>query len=346
MEVVFRRTPGIMWDLSRIMVMKLNDPEKWMDMLAMSDHPEKDRIYVDYWLSVFGDPHRDITPIFYIRKPGMECYFDDMLRNLIVEKGEELAKEDLIGYLSDTKRIRKELCLYFLGKDVSGGDLESISEQISQNTDLEVSIRMQLLSLMINLEEDMQNFVRLFNAAYDQMQREYEKRANELLDWQEHLDIPAIAKHVDTTGGVKRRGRRRELRRMIVSFVLFSKWTMWQFTHDATWVVVGTEFKPYVPKTVKQPVNIEKIGNALADDNRIKIIESILEDGAQSCVELCDKLDIAINTVMYHMEILKQARILIYHHSNGKACYCVNTQILKDTRDTLYSWVRGDELIE
>ncbi|MCR9065305.1 MAG: metalloregulator ArsR/SmtB family transcription factor [Cytophagales bacterium] len=63
---------------------------------------------------------------------------------------------------------------------------------------------------------------------------------------------------------------------------------------------------------------IEKISKALADGNRLKILQYMQRnEGKMECVETCSLLDLAQPSISHHVRKLVEAD-LIYQHKEGR----------------------------
>ena len=115
-------------------------------------------------------------------------------------------------------------------------------------------------------------------------------------------------------------------------------------TEEEVWFIIGDQYREAEEEEEELQINMEKFGNALADQHRINIIKILLSEGEKSSAELAGRLNLAVNTVGYHVDIMKKAKLLSFHNQGKTAYYRINTKLCRLATWKLQEWILGEEL--
>ena len=81
--------------------------------------------------------------------------------------------------------------------------------------------------------------------------------------------------------------------------------------------------------------------NALADNNRLRILKRISELGEQSSLEVIEDLGLSQSTVSRHLKQLTATGYLVERRCNGAKCYKLNPERIKVTLEALSAYLLG-----
>lgn len=344
MEVLFRRAPGIVYDLSQIFVTKLNDKSKWINRVIDIESKESDVNYIEFWRDQFADPDPVLAVFFYLKNENAQTYFSQIFNTVIDYSGEMVSKEDFLTYFSMDSRVKREVLEFYLGEEFDINNLREIAAKINANSEYDNDFKLLLLSFVINCDQVLDKMRTTFSRYYDQAEAIFEERANELLKRQEELNMSDVCTYIVDT--VKKRGRRKELRRSVVSMTLFSKYTFWYTNRNETgWFVIG-EFYGQEKRVqdIEPKLDMSVFGTSMGDKNRAGIIKLLLENDELNSSEIAIKLNVAINTIAYHLDIMKTAKILAHHNEGKTAYYSINTVTCEKAKEQIMEWILGENL--
>ena len=127
MQIVFKRTPGLIYDVYQALTMKLNGQSKWNSRLTNHENKQKAMIDMEYKLSQLEDPNPELAVFFYQKEPGVTNFFYEVILEVMNRSDENMTKEDIIEYLSYREHLKKRLCQYYLGESVDYHDIRALA---------------------------------------------------------------------------------------------------------------------------------------------------------------------------------------------------------------------------
>lgn len=350
MDVYFQSVPGIVYDLMQILTGKLNEDDKWMSQVADTKGEEKEIPYIKFWQDQFEKPVSQLAVFFYLKgKDANSNYFYQIFMDRLKKCGIDVDKEDFMDYLSDHERIKKEICEFYFKKEVDYDDLICISREVNGCHKLDENMKFLLLSFFIDSDLYIQKLRETFSKYFDQINGIYEAKATELRKRQEecreNLDIASICKKASISS--KKKGSKQEIRRSIVSLAVINKTALWSLINRGTgWLILGEDYYESLPEQQKTKLDVQLFCDAIADQNRIKAIELMLAEGEQSSGDLARKLNVAANTISYHMDVMRKGQ-LIKSRGAGRlrqTVYWLNPEIFSQMVDLMRKWIQGENL--
>jgi DNA-binding transcriptional ArsR family regulator len=81
--------------------------------------------------------------------------------------------------------------------------------------------------------------------------------------------------------------------------------------------------------------------NALADDNRLRILQLVSDEGEQRSQDIISRLDLSQSTVSRHLKQLVATGYLGERRCNGAKCYQLETERIKDTLQAISTFLLG-----
>jgi ArsR family transcriptional regulator len=81
--------------------------------------------------------------------------------------------------------------------------------------------------------------------------------------------------------------------------------------------------------------------NALADNNRLRILKLVSERGEQSSLDLIAALQLSQSTVSRHLKQLTATGYLAERRCNGAKCYTLNPKRIQATLQALSAYLLG-----
>lgn len=346
MEIVFRRTPGLIYDVYQALTMKLNDRNNWIRRLGDGENKEKIIIDMDYCLNQLQDPNPELAVFFKQKDEKSTNFFYEIFLTIMQESDETVTQDSFTEYLKQEDRIKNELCQYYLGCEVDYTDMHCLTQAIINTPEMDEQSKFLLLSFFINDGRYLEELREIFATYCEAMEHFYEARANALLIKQEHFCAEEACAGLKQELPIRKRGRKKEIQKCVVSFVLFNENAYWSLSknEEEVWFIIGDQYVEPVERATIQKVDMEKFGNALGDKNRIKIINIILTEGEKSSAEIAARLNIALNTVGYHLEIMKKANLLCSRNQGKTAYYWLNIPVCHMAAWELHQWVLGENL--
>ena len=350
MEFIYRKTPGLVYDMLQILTMKISNVIRWIEEESVSAYEKKHTVYEDYMLSLFPEPSSDLFVFFYRKNEGDSPYFLQIFSRLIQDKKEKIRKEDFIEYLMDVETIKADLFVYLLDQDemIETRKLDSqyIAETIEQQTDLNHKMKHMLLHFFLSIDACMEEMRDTFDRYYQILEAEYEKRSEEVLERLEDMDMNQLALETGLVSWLIQNEMPLEKHRCMVSFTMIIKPSLWLGCFEESCIVAGEAYDQIDEEEPEQPIDMEKVGKALGDETRIQLIDLLLREGQMSIMQLEAQTGVSLNNLVYHLDIMKQAAVLTTYGKRRYYSYGVNTKTLQQCVREIQEWIRGTKLLE
>ena len=119
---------------------------------------------------------------------------------------------------------------------------------------------------------------------------------------------------------------------------------LWKFhTDDALQVLFGARLPRGVQFSAPDLSRAEILVrlNALADSNRLHILQLISEEGEQRSQDVIDRLALSQSTVSRHLKQLVATGYLVERRCNGAKCYKLNPEQITDTLQAISTLLLG-----
>jgi predicted transcriptional regulator len=86
--------------------------------------------------------------------------------------------------------------------------------------------------------------------------------------------------------------------------------------------------------TAKQ-LRLAQLAKAIGHPARIAILEFLISQKTCICGDIVDELPLSQATVSQHLKELKEAGIIKGEISGAKTCYCINTDVWNEAKESL-----------
>lgn len=355
MDINFKKAPGLLYDVISMLIMKLNPKNKWISTVVNPSHENGDLTHYNYWMNQFTDP--DHRLLLFVYRPDnktltfLSLFFKDLLKkhNFQLDLHTFLAELDNIDY------IFEKICFFYLGEETPASTLPvEIAEKIYDRNDLSNDIKFFLLNFSVNkkpyitcLKEHIINY-------YNEFSKIYSLRANDLLVLHENFSIPNLTQMVslylntnnNDNDAIKQKFS--SLQTLHLSFCLFMKNGIWLtlLNDDNWWCILGQNYLETLLIDTQFKITPESIGNAIGDKHRERIVGIILEHGEQSSGQIAKKLGLALNTVTYHLDIMKKANLLCSRTQGKSSFYWINSKTCEEASRMFKIWSEGGVIHE
>jgi DNA-binding transcriptional ArsR family regulator len=114
---------------------------------------------------------------------------------------------------------------------------------------------------------------------------------------------------------------------LYVSYCLLNKFSIWFIPiADGMVGIMGVDYLKAIGfiKTLREDVNLRDFSNALSDENRIKIVDMLLEREEIICKDLERIFDFSGSTAYHHITILTKAGVLKTRNDKKTILYSLN----------------------
>jgi DNA-binding transcriptional ArsR family regulator len=336
-EVKFYRNPGLFYDLYHILMMKLNRRAKWLERVANAGYEQKDTEYIDACLKEFAEPNPELAIFFFIKNRRTDCYFLDIYREVLAEQQEDMKLADFTSYLDDTERIRREVCAFYLGKTVDYQNILEVSQTIYQSETIKEAMKFQLLHFFADPTFFTEMLKECLSAYIEKLEAIYSKKEDDLKKSEQAFQMTTLMEGFKSMTG--RSAVKEDGEALKISILAVSKNIVFKAA-ETNWFILGYDHQITLRNELDTKIDIEKFGNAMGDQNRIRIIEYLLKEGELSGGDLAKRLGIALNTASYHLDIMQDAHMLCSRNLGKATYYWLNIRTCEKAILFLNEWIR------
>jgi len=93
-------------------------------------------------------------------------------------------------------------------------------------------------------------------------------------------------------------------------------------------LIFGIDYEEEAGQRIGSLLSLETFANAICDKIRISIIQAIRIAGELSLIQIAECLRLSNTVVMYHLNVLKKAKVLLYRTNGRSVMYRINKDIL------------------
>ncbi len=335
MEVKYVRNPGFYFDLYRTMIMKMNHRAKWLDKIVNTGQESEDIQYVETQLKQFPELPIELSVFFYLRGRLDNSFFSVLYMRLLDQKQERLDIETFFSYLDDTEQVKSDVCRFYFGDKIDPENLAQISSCLDEDDRINnPKVKVQILSFFIRpmyyigiLREHLKIYVEILGSIYEERKDEMQQKADCIL-------IDSICRYLERIGidssiTAKNTG---------VSFTVISKNIIYG-NERSEFLVLGLDYESTLNVDNDIPVDITKFGDAIGDDNRMRIMRHILENGEDTAINIGKQLGMSLSTIIYHVDRMEDAHLLSNYKKGRTTYYWLNVQHCVKIIDHIKSWI-------
>lgn len=335
MEVKYARNPGFYYDLYRTMIMKINTKAKWLDQTVNTGQESEDIQYIEKQLKVFPELPIELSVFFYLRGRMDNSFFSVLYMKLLRKKKEYLDLEAIFLYLDDTEQVKNDISRFYFGDKIDSEDLTQITGCLEQDDQINnQKVKLQILNFFIRpmyyisiLREHLKIYVEILESMYLEKEEEFTQEST-LVDFQKVNQF--LEKLIGGDISVKDATN--------VSFTILNKNLIFKPLNMDIYIL-GWDYRESLSSELDIPVDITKFGDAIGDDNRMRIMRHILENGEDTAINIGKQLGMSLSTIIYHVDRMEDAHLLSNYKKGRTTYYWLNVQHCVKIIDHIKSWI-------
>lgn len=335
MEVKYARNPGFYYDLYKACIMKINNRAKWLDKIVNTGQESEDIQYVESQLKLFPDLPIELTVFFYLRGRLDNSFFSVLYMRLLEQKQDRLDLETIFSYLDDTEQVKSDISRFYFGDKVDSENLAQITSCLEQEDRINnQKVKLQVLSFFIRpmyYISILREHLRIYSQILDSM---YQEKEDELIQKSSTVDLQEINHFI-----LKQTGKNFDIDESLkVSFAILNKNVIFRFSGVNSYIL-GWDYRASLSSEFDIPVDITKFGDAIGDDNRMRIMRHILENGEDTAINIGKQLGMSLSTIIYHVDRMEDAHLLSNYKKGRTTYYWLNVQHCAKIIDHIKSWI-------
>lgn len=346
-DMIFRQELGIVFDTINVLKMKLNEKNLWINYVVQKDTETEDVNYIDFWLNQFDEIPKELMIFFYLKDQRSSGFFSPVFLKLIQNAKGNLSYQDVLSYIDNTEKIRNDISEFYLGVQVS--DIQEFAEELRKKTDMDGLLRFYLMDFMTNSDHYLGLFKEVFASCYEKTVALHNEKALTIIKWQETVKREKLynlsARYYSKEVVEKNILQGDNL--VVYSMSLFIRNSvMFEIEKEYRWFILGIDYQKQVIEDAEIVIDVAALGNAFGDKHRFNIIKLILQHGELTVSDIANRLGLAVNSVSYHLDIMRKANLLRNRSKGKSTVYWLNTKVCSIISTMLDDWSKGGTGIE
>lgn len=322
MEVIFQDSIGFIYDVCRVIICKSNKRESWINAFLCDGSEEEDMLYIDNLLKKFQGIEISNKLLGYKNSKSQEALLGELYGRYLTEKYGEVEVEDFLTYISDPIMLYEAISEYYLNLD--SVDEAVILEAVFRSK-YSSEVKAELYSFFLFTKEYIENIRKEISNIIEGMKQVYRAEdytINKVLKAEFQVDIffKNVKEYMKTDTWEK------GIKKYTVTFSFFNRYLVTRQIDDNGngIIVLGIHYEDFFERKHKNGVDLVTFGNALGDKMRMKMVRLLCENGELTLTDFSNKLDIVNAVALYHLDILKEAKLILRRSEGRRVLYWLN----------------------
>lgn len=342
LEIVHETNVGFIYDVCQVIICKTSKRESWINSYVLNGREEKDIEIMDENLRHFSSIDR-CWKMISILHPKKGRLITKLFAEFTKETVFDFDKTNFMEYITNPDILRPTVSdWYFEREDFS--DRECFN-QLQNMQDLDDEIRINLYEFFTAQDEYISRMRTSLQMLFDEMTAFFDIHHDLLTSRQNNFEYSQIKYEEKLFSNTSVWNQ--NIKESIVSFSLINRYIILRdefLNKRSGWILLGVDYDIEVEAIVNS-VRLNEFGHALSDTTRLNILKEIHLNGEKTLTDLSNKFNLVNAVMLYHLDILRNVRLLVQRHEGRRVYYWLNYSRLKQAIYKLNSEFGGD-LIE
>lgn len=313
--------PGIAFDISKMLFVKLNSERTWQEHLVSLNTPDLDLSYIYSHQHLLVDPPPELLLFVYLPSNKSTTFLTTIIARLISQDFKNFVLPCLFSYLKNVKNLQIDLLSYYLG--ISNSFPNNIEELICHCKTIPDKIKLLLFSFILKPTKYVTKLIKTIHTY-----QEYISKLKENPGFHS-LNITQFIDHLLTTSYKNKSTAIEYTNKYEIGF------SMCFTTPDFLYHNLNIK-NPYListSNTILQLLDnqndlsinqLTQCSYALNDKNRIYILTHIIKATELTLAEISDIMNLSTSTTLHHLSALKKANLVVSSRRNRTVFYSYN----------------------
>ncbi len=328
-NIKFIKEPGYILDLFFMFTLYFNKDYYITNFINYSRSAE-DTEYYNELLSNLPPIPNELLPFFYISevsKSFISHYYYDACEDKLIDKYSFEFVRDL---LSDEDKVIDNVISFFF-KDISGEEAAECKksifavDELIKSSSYSTELKCSLYSFFISPSRTIKKLLDELSSKETILQKQYKKSNKLLSDFQKNFDFDELSEDLQNCQNQK--AYIDSFDNVYVSVCLNHKNHVKMFyTANGLVIVLGNDYKQILEYLSIQN-NLPKLdifGNAIAETNRLDILNFIYENGEVTIKDIQKELGFTGTNAYYHLTLMIKAGIISTKNKGRTVLYSLN----------------------
>ena len=328
-NIKFIKEPGYVLDLFFMFTLYFNKDYCLANFINYS-HSSEDTEYYNRLLSTIPPVPSELLPFFYIPEGGksfiMQYYYDTYENEFTDSYSLKLVRDLLADEDKVIDNITNHFFINFSEEERSECKNSIVAvDKLLKLCNYSNELKCSLYSFFISPSQTIQKLVKELESKEAILKKQYEDSGSILSDFQSEFDLDQLSEDLNKCQNQK--AHIDSFDNIYVSVCLYHKNHVKVFyTENGLVLVLGNHYKQIL-EYLSIPQNLPKLdvfGNAIAEPNRLDILNLIHECGEVTIKEIEGKLGFTGTNAYYHLSLMIRAGLIKTRNKGRTVLYSLN----------------------
>lgn len=341
----FIKGPGYVYDLFYIFVLHFNR-KVLFDIDVNADHSENDKVFLNQILQHFSPISDDLELFFHLREDGrsfMTVHYFKPYQNFF---STEYDFHFLMRELLDHNRLIEKMIQFYFPK-MSPDDITNAKNTIKamaghiDSSEYEESIKRKLYSFLVNPEPVIQKLTYELMSKEVLLSQYYEKHYQQIVEMQNNFDFETLAKEMKEYRNID--FLENESSEICITICLLNKSCLSLFLRPQNIVLLlGYDYRKSFQWYYSQKAlpSLKEFGDVITEQNRIDILDLLVERKEITIKDLEKLLDFSGSTAYYHLTMMMRYNMVKTRNQGRTVFYSLNEKYFESIIEVLSRYLK------
>lgn len=331
--------PGIAFDISKMLFVKLNPESVWKEYLTSIDSCNDETNYINNTTTILPEPDSALLLFAFIPPNKTETFISKTIDSLVSISFTEFSINNLITYFNNLSQLQNDLYRYYFGnQDYSFVNLDKI---IRTSRFIPDKIKLLLFSFIINPQRYVLSLITTIQEYYSLIKNKHIPLASQVVITSSFINGLLVdtcsSNNISTINSVPET--------IAYSLCFVTKDYLFCDFNIAHPYFITTPFtidNLYTSNDFFSSNTFLTCTTALSDKFRISIINLLISKKEMSLQEISHSINLSSSATYHHIELLKKAKMISSIHHGRTVYYSYNPIGFQDTIKSLHKIMKGE----
>jgi len=347
-RVEFVKEPGYTYDLFSLFMLNFNTEYLCQEACKISKS-NSDMASLNKLLVDFGPFSNDLLPFFYIKDQNLSFISTYYYARRADRMSSSFSLAKVLGELSDFEQVITNAYHYYF-EHISVDEIAQCKcspiaiHRLIKNSPYTSELKSGLYSLFLEPEVIIQKLILELAEKEKLLSRYYREASATLAALQKNFDLEAVLTCLEQL--LPPQVKYRAYKQFRVSFSLFSYYLVFpQHNEDAVLLTLGCKYDVGFRELLSDKCipELHMVGNALAEPNRIDILNLIAEEEEVTIRDIEQRLGFSGTNAYYHLSLMIKANIIKSRNAGKPVYYSINRRGFDEICNQLSKFTTKEE---
>lgn len=337
MDISFRISYSMLYDVCQILAAKTNPEGKWIKSFVLDGQDHEDVAYIGEILDKVPDVDQKVY-LFSNLEIKDSSLLSECFGIYLSQNQGDCSVEGFCEFLKDNETISKILYQFYFNAEAEDQEL---MEEVCYKSDMSSAIRALLYEYIRFNDSYMDQVVESILHTAQAIKEIYDQRLSLVVKAQEAFDFGGLLQQIK--GKQKKHDWNTGLEKIYISFSLCNRYLLLREKNGKVgWYILGIDYERALHEIYDRKVDLAVFGNALGDPMRFGILKAVIQNKELTISEITKSIGGATTTTLYHIDVLKKANLLMSRNKGRKVIYWANERQLQLAMDEIDKLLKGE----